>query len=307
MLGEALLTAILEFAIKSTVKPVRTFFGRLRLPKPAASWLPRLNSYLTGRVILYALLKSEPQIHLMGEYQLDDERRKLAKDKFREIRDERRPNDPHAILMTTPSWNMDPVYFEAQTLDFAAVRALRDETLGDLKPELLSSNAVIFCSETRQLILHLRSAKSDTFFEQENLHTMGGAYQPPLEGREWDKVSLLHTAKREVLEEAGKSLLWEAEPPMIIMKELETGFIQLAILGIDISANAADRLIESWEGRPVKLDFDDLQRSLMSDTAWVPTGKAAVLAWLALGAPNTNRGVRFSGLAPAALFNAVVN
>jgi hypothetical protein len=35
---------------------------------------------------------------------------------------------------------------------------------------------------------------------------------------------------------------------MIIMKESDTGFIQLAILGIDISANAADRLIDSWEG-----------------------------------------------------------
>ena len=306
MFDEAALTAIMEFALHTAVKPVRNFFAKRGLPKPADSWLPRLNSHFSGRIILYAQLESEPKIRLMGQYLLDEERRKLAEEKLREIRSEQRPNDPHAILIGEPRWNMDPVYLEAQTLDFAAVRALRDPDAGDLKPALLSSNAVIFCSETRQLIVHIRSKKSDTFSKEENLHTMGGAYQPPLNGREWDKVSLLHTAKREVLEEAGKSLLWEADPPMIIMKESDTGFIQLAILGIDISANAADRLIDSWEGRPVKLHFDDLQRSLLSDMSWVPTGKAAVLAWLALGAPNANRGVRFSGLSPTALFNAIV-
>src|SRR5438477_9878539 len=148
----------------------------------------------------------------------------MAAENLRQIISDRRPNDPQAILMNRPSWDLDPVYLESCTLDFAGVRALRDEALGDLKPEVLSSNAVIFCNETRQLILHQRSKKSDTFAKEENLHTMGGAYQPPEGGREWDKLSLQHTAKREVLEEASASLAWEAEPPMIMMKELDTGF-----------------------------------------------------------------------------------
>ena len=309
MVGEAFLTAIFEVVIASTVRPVRSVLAKWRQRDSplAKNWLPRLNAHLRDEVIIFSQVRSEPVIRLKGRYALAANRNEVANvQRLKLIKDHRR-NDPHAILTNEPKWQHDPVYLEAQTLYFSEVRALRDETLGNLRPEILSANAVFSCSETQELILHQRSTESDTFKTRRRLHTLGGAYQPPdMDGTPADKLSLMNTARREVLEEAESGLVWQETPAMILLKELETGFIQLALLGIDIPGKEAGRLVGTWEGDPIRVGFRDLHRSLTTDETWVPAGKAAVLAWLALGAPNTKGRMKFGEFTPAKLFDSVV-
>jgi 8-oxo-dGTP pyrophosphatase MutT (NUDIX family) len=110
-----------------------------------------------------------------------------------------------------------------------------------------------------------------------------------------DLYSLENTLAREVEEEARIKLTFEKKTPLLIMEEMQTGFIQVAFLGMTISAGQADHLLDNprpVEGKPVKVHFDDLQ-DLLRHPDWVPTGKAAVLAWLALGAPGAGPYVRF--------------
>lgn len=309
MVGEAFLTAILEVVITSTVRPVRSLLTKWRQngSRQAKNWLPRLNAYFDNEVFIFSQVRSEPVIRLKGRYPLDANRKEVANIQRLKLLQEQRRNDPHAVLVNLPKWQHDPVYLEAQTLYFSEVRALRDSKLGNLKPEILSANALFFCSETHELILHLRSTDSDTFKRIRRLHTLGGAYQPPdMDGTPADKLSLSNTARREVLEEAEAGLVWRETPPMICLKELETGFIQLAFLGIDIPSKEAVRLAGSWEGEPIRIAFNDLHRTLTTDESWVPTGKAAVLAWLALGAPNTKGRVKFGEFTATELFDLVV-
>lgn len=309
MVGEAFLTAILEVVITSTVRPLRSLLTRWHQSSSpqVKNWLPRLNAYFNNEVLIFSQVRSEPVIRLKGRYALAANRQELANVQRLKLIQERRRNDPHAILTNQPKWQHDPVYLEAQTLYFSEVRAMRDTTLGNLRPEILSANALFFCSETQELILHQRSTDSDTFNARRRLHTLGGAYQPPdMDGTPADKLSLTNTARREVLEEAEAGLVWRETPPMILLKEVETGFIQLALLGIDIPNKEATRLVGSWEGEPIRVAFHDLPRALTTDESWVPPGKAAVLAWLALGAPNTKRRVKFGEFTPAKLFDLVV-
>ena len=312
MIGEALLGAVFQTIIEHTIKPARNVLAKWRR-KPAANWVARLNDHFRGRVVIFGEpMRSEPRIRILGRYELDSARQEAARQQRLALINEQKRNDPHAILVNRPRWDVDPVYLEAKTLFYNEVRALRDNGLGDLKPEVLSANAVFFCDETQELILHERSFKSDTWAKPEGdempyLHTLGGAYQPPdMDGTPGDKLSLLHTARREVFEEAEAQLIWEEDPPMIMLKELETGFIQLALLGINITPRAAKRLEGNWEGRVIRVPFSELERKLTSEEPWVPTGKAHVLAWLALCSPNSRPRVRFGKLKPVELFNRIV-
>jgi len=60
----------------------------------------------------------------------------------------------------------------------------------------------------------------------------------------------------------------------------------------------------NWEGHVEEVLFKDLSQTLR-DPSWVPSGKAHVLAWLALGAPGWYRGV-FGTRSAQRLFNAAL-
>ena len=106
-------------------------------------------------------------------------------------------------------------------------------------------------------------------------------------------------------EEIQMALPGDQFPPILVAKELATGFIQVVFLGFGVGPRTLDRIQANWEGEPLRIPFAQLPM-LLQQQNWVPTGKAHILAWLALGAPNAGPKPEFGGLSPAQLFDAIV-
>ena len=167
----------------------------------------------------------------------------------------------------------------------------------------ISASAVIVCREEQVILLHERGKTVETFAE--HIHTLGGAYIPPGAGVDPDRLSLRSAGMREVREESQVALSGDMFPPMMMAKELHTGFIQLVFLGFGVRPAALAQLEGNWEGTPLRIPFAELPAALQAPN-WVPTGKAHILAWLALGAPNAGRKPRFANLSPSQLFDTIV-
>jgi len=280
----------------------KIIFSKWKGHNQVHNWISRLNDYLGDEIKIFCQNISEPNIGIIGIYPLTKAQKDLAKKHRIRLKKINRPNDPHAIMINDPIWNIDPVNLEARTLDFASVCALRDEKI---KPQILSSSAIIVCDKNKQLILHERADEVATY--PSCLHTLGGAYIPPgYRGVDSDRVSLASTKTREIHEEAQLALSSDVEPPMMLSKELSTGFIQLVFLGHNILPTAAKRLKGNWEGKIVYIPFDQLP-SILENPKWVPTGKAHVLSWLALDTPGCSRKPKFNGLKAFQLFDKIVN
>ncbi|MGC2694394.1 MAG: hypothetical protein WA738_01240, partial [Candidatus Angelobacter sp.] len=260
-------------------------------------------------VHIFGLYTELPTIEPKGRFALTEEEKLIQR--TLPVPEE---NDPHAILVTEPDWTQPKPHFEVQGLEYHELKALR--SAGKLAnragvrvhrtARVVSANAVIICRQNRQLILHYRSANSASY--PLCYHTIGGGYMPPGIHAKDDLDSLENTLAREVNEEARIKLSLEKIPQLLIMEEVETGFIQVAFLGIDIPAAQADHLPDNprpIEGRPVRVPFDKLH-DLLSRPDWVPTGKAAVLAWLALGAPAAGPYPRFGRNTAAGLCEEIL-
>jgi len=188
------------------------------------------------------------------------------------------------------------VHLAVRTLDFAGVRALR---LEGRRPLVLSAGALLVCSATQEVLLHRRGLNMDKY--SSCLHTTGGGYMPPSSHGRDDGTSLRATAEREVHEETRLALPPGASPPRLLAQELATGFIQLLYLGFDLPRAAVERAQPNWEGHIERVPFSALHAVLLRSD-WVPSGKAHVLAWLALGAPGAGDAPRFGVLTPTQLF-----
>jgi hypothetical protein len=301
-LQEWVIGKVLDKSFNSSVSLGRKMLSKWQSPDQVDNWIARLNAYFDGEVKIFCQIKREPEIHMDGLFSLTEAQKAVAVGHCLRLTSLMRPNDPHAILVGEPIWQSDPVHLDAKHVDFAGVCALRDE---GLKPEILSSSALIISSDSQEVILHRRAPDVATY--PGSLHTLGGAFMPPNTGGvDADRLSLTSTVQREIHEETQVSLITENFPPMMMAKELKSGFIQLVFLGFNISTAAAGRLKENWEGNIVRVPFSKLP-TILRDTTWVPTGKSHVLAWLALGAPGTKRKTKFGDLSASQLFNSVVN
>ncbi len=295
---------VVTWLLDKSARYVKPLIGRGALARD--KWVPQLNELFRNEVELFGPYRHEPVIHLDGPLSLSVAQTDYAaKERSRLVTDPNRSNDPNAILSSEPRWADDPVHLHAQYCDYAVVRTLRNESLGtNPRPPVLSANILMICRETREIILHRRAPWSDHLAN--HLHTLGGAYWPPnVDNREGDRLSLRRTAIREVGEEsdAAFSLL---ESPMVLFREPPTGFIQLAFLGVNISAKEVLNLKPNREGTLDHVSYDELPRRLRHERNWYPTGKAAILAWLALGAPNAGSLVKFGGFKPTQLFTQEV-
>lgn len=260
-------------------------------------------------MIIFGCTNAVPVLRLHGSVPMDAGQRAKALAERRRIRG-KQPNDPHGVLMQAPVWTDTPVVFDLHTLDYADITTLRAE--GTL-PHLVSAGAVVFCEEKGVLVLHRRASNSATY--PGCLHIIGGGYMPPAHGRENDGTSLLNTVRREAFEESRASLVWRDLPPGLLAQEVDTGFVQYVLLGVNIPAADAERLEHSPEGTITLVPFGELLHRLQrpdspdpqtQSTGWTPTGRAHVLAWLALGAPGSVRPLRFATLSAAEVFNAVI-
>ncbi|HET6351644.1 MAG TPA: hypothetical protein VFG89_05895 [Coriobacteriia bacterium] len=270
-------------------------------PKPSANWIARINNYCEGELKVRKLVEHEPKVCIDGAYKFTPEQQAEIKRFRAAIRKKGRPNDPHAIVVGTPTWESDPVTFHACTLDYAGVKTLRAE--GE-KPALLSSCVVLVCPQTRQLVLHRR--QEDVATMKGRLHTMGGGYMPPVKGGvDADRYSLKSTASREVHEESQLEISTVTQVPLMLSEELSTGFVQLVFLGMPITKAALAAMSDNWEGTVAPVGFDNLLDTFYS-ADWAPSGKGHVLSWLAIGAPGAGLRPKFGKYTASDLFDIVV-
>ncbi len=294
-IGLRLLGKVIDAAYQSTINYFKSLLPKVDLDKLRL----QLNDQFKDKVEIYCFNQKEPNINLVGKYELTATQEENARRHKDELTEKFRPNDPHVILVNDPLWEADPINLDVKSLNYSEVCALRDETP---YPQVLSAGVVLICKETEELILNRRSNDVATYSNK--LHIYAGAYIP--EGtRDPDRASLFSTIYREIHEETHMCVSTHDVQDIMMSKELKTGFIQLTALGISIEPKDFNRLENNWEGKCERVPFQDLL-SVLKHSAWVPSGKAQVLAWLALGAPNTNKGQKFGDLSAKSLFNAVI-
>jgi hypothetical protein len=267
--------------------------------KPIDNWLPLINHTLQGEAEILVECARFPVLENTGNHVLTSNEKEYADEKRAALRQ----NDPHALVSTDTIWRGQPL-IKYTTTDYAGVSAMR--ALGKL-PAILSANAVLICPESRLIIVHRRSASSATYGNY--LHTLGGAYIPQGTNalNDVDRKGLSATVGREIFEETQIRVDPESKTiPLVCMREISTGFIQLTCLGLTVSPNALLHMKANWEGELVTLSFDDLESQLLRSD-WVPTARAGILAWLAFDAPGSGWRPRFSGKTPRQLFQSLVS
>lgn len=284
---------------------IPAYLGRLK--KHDSLWntrhRERINRLLEGVAVLHGPYVEEPALHVLPRQELDPAVRELAARRREALRDVA-PNDPHALVVNQVKWNDDPPLFNLRPIDYAELCALRALPEGDRAPQVLSANALVVCAETRSILLHRRADTSATY--PSCLHTIGGGYWPPgIDGREGDGRHIRHTAVREVYEETRATIVIKDATPKVILQELHTGFVQVAFLGCVIDAEGRRHIQHNAEGSVVWLGFDELEERLANEPDWVPTAKAAVLAWLAMAAPGAGKNPRFGKRQPREVFEAI--
>jgi len=295
-LGQHLLGKATDRAIVSGAKFLASLLPEQDLEKLRL----QLNDRFKDEVEIYCFNQLEPKVHIKGKYSLTSEQMASAAIYRQQLAASGRPNDPHALLTNDPLWKADPVNLEVATVDFSEVCALRQE---GLKPQIVSASGVLLCRENEDLILHRRG---DVATYPHALHIIGGAYMPDGVGVYPDRAGLHSTAVREIHEETQAHVSVHDTPNMVMAKELSTGFIQLVLLGIPVHLKDVDKLSGNWEGQIERVPFKSLA-SVLKDPTWVPSGKAHVLAWLGLGAPNAKEGQKFGNQTARQLFNSMLD
>lgn len=252
---------------------------------------------------LYGVTKNLPRVMLTGTLKVDDSVEQLAMTSraLGEL------NELHAVA---PDWDgseTSPIH--AKTCDFAVLQALRRQATHNPDARRLrrplSANAILVCAARREILVHRRDAKSVGF--PKRLHTFGGGFKPEERKEPFsipgDRDSLEFCMVREVFEESG-ILVKPYGEPVCKSEERDTGWIQYVYLGVRVEKERA-KLEPNTEGQWVAIGYDELPNKLHSGE-WVPSGRAHVLLWLALGAPGAGLMARFNGMRPAAAYRWVL-
>jgi ADP-ribose pyrophosphatase YjhB (NUDIX family) len=237
----------------------------------------------------------------LGQYKLDVKQKKASNTIKRSLKKANRPNDPCAVLVKSPDWDDEPLCFRYHTLFYSDIRALREV---EIKPTIITANALLFSEEENCLLLHRRSQESDEF--PYTLHTFGGVFMPHGIGERSDIAGLKECVTREIHEETGLSIFITESTPIVTIDEFKINYIQVSYLGVNISASQMKDLRPNWEGTITKVSFDDLPQRLNEFQAWTPTGWVDVLLWLALNTPNASRPMTFSGISAEELCHSLV-
>lgn len=260
--------------------------------------LQRINQRYQGQVIANGPYFHEPQIEETGPWQLDAEQQASSENYRQHFRQNNIPNDPHAAVAHAMTVHDDPVALQVLTLDYGALKALRERLPQTDWPKVLSASVLIIDPVGEKLILHRRSAKSATY--PNYLHTIGGAYWPAMDGRDGDRQSIRNTAIRETLEEINTPVVIKKQTPLCLLEEVQTGFVQFIYLGCTVYDT--DYLKSNAEGKFTTVAFNKIAETLKKQNNMVPTGEAAILLWLAMGAPGTEQGTRLGSYKPRQLF-----
>lgn len=272
---------------------------KIRLHSISKEDLDRINKIYKNLVRAYGPYTNQPIINENGHWQLTPTQEAIAQQFYHFFKENNIPNDPHAAIVDALNPQDDPVVLNVKIMDYSTLKALRSESNATQWPHILSASALIVDSKNETIILHRRSEKSATYANY--LHTIGGAYWPAMNGRDGDRASVLRTAQREALEEISTYLTIHKTTPLFLLEELETNFVQFVFLGCP--PNDTCTLQSNAEGSFSTIKFNALKDLLLSQKQKiVPTGEAALLLWLAMGAPGTDENTKFSGDSPLQLF-----
>lgn len=274
--------AVIALFFRGTIVDIWRHYFSPPNPQVSPSTISQLNGLYPQKVKIYGSLRCLPL--------LEDKGRKVVNKDIAEqaarIRPTLKVNDPHALLDEAPRWSDEPVYIKYKSLDFAELCAFRDKAPAGQWPRVLSTCVLPVHSETRTVFLHRLSNKSVTY--PDYLHVFGGGFMPSISttpGR-FDR-DLISCARREFEEESGMMFAGNSFP-MVAAEELDTGFVHVAFLGVNLDPQEVNRRRANWEGRIVEVHFTEIL-DWLKDVRWVPTGKLHVLLWLAMGAPGTQR------------------
>jgi hypothetical protein len=251
--------------------------------------LSELNSLYRDRVKIIRFVENEPKLIDEGFYALtENQNNKMLQFEIKRKAEKGgiiKANDWHGIVFDEPVWTDNPVTIRYYKIKYSGLCILLED---GVKFQILSANVLAFSDDTKELILHRRAEKSRTY--PGALHTFGGAFIPDGEyGFNHDKDSLISTAEREFLEELSIPFTWTSGP-MAIVKEIDTGFFHLILLGVNIRSKILARAKGGIEGHIKMIGYADLKNQLLSSQPnWVPTGKIHVLLWLALGAYGSEK------------------
>lgn len=268
--------------------------------KMAKETIERINNYFYGYFKLFQILTEFPVLKDTGIYQSELNIQDSIKNHINQLT----INDPHALLNHPTNYFDSPITFHYKTTDFATICALREI---QEKPQIISAGVVAINEEKRTLFLHRRTPKSATYANA--LHIIGGGYAPLStdERVKDDGYSLKNTMTREFSEEFRIQVNIPKNIKILFGKESDTGFIQIVALGATVDSDDIDKIHTNWEGDKVLLEFDDLYDKLTDKNEfWVPSGKAHILIWLALGAPSCHPNTKFSGYSAKELFDKII-
>ena len=274
----------------------------------APHWIARVNGCTQFQNLVHIYcerpVQSIPEVLIRGSICLQDD----MEEKASEMRKSLKVNDAHALVRgPVDRCARSGLPIEVDSIDFAGLSILRKgPQVSDIY--VLSACGVIVCPERRVIILHRRSGDSATF--PNCLHTIGGAFMPGVPGRIGDP-SLSFTLTREFMEEAQINVIGLARKSIVSVEtsyadrnhaELRGKFLQFVYLGCVIRPEDADSIRRyaekhsTHEGICTAISYDELPELLEDPSCdWVPSGRAHILAWLALGAPQ---GGRFDILRP---------
>jgi 8-oxo-dGTP pyrophosphatase MutT (NUDIX family) len=297
----SLLAAVVDSLIGRMLSAAYAATVSSRKSVPVRGWEALIERHC-GDTRFIGIVTEEPRIDLMPRTVLTPEEQTTRATVLPGIL----RNDPHGMLLEPPTLLSRSFRLSVQPLDYADLEVLRRRNSHGW---IISAGALLVCRTEKVIVLHHRSPHSRTY--PDALHIVGGAYIPPgiRPDIEDDGHSLFATARREVMEETRAAITLDNDPPIIVSEELSTRFFQFIIHGAEISSRELSMLRENWEGvNIIAIQFDELEKWLLAPPLpWVPTGKAHVLAWLALGAPGAGRRPRFGRYSPKALFNRVVS
>ena len=242
-----------------------------------------------------------PELMNLGQYNLDKKTQKTSNRIKRSLQDNNRPNDPCAVLIKDPDWKDEPLHLLYHTLFYSDIRALRKE---NIRPTIISANALLFSEEERCILVHRRSQESDDF--PYTLHTFGGAFMPHGIGGRGDIAGLKECVTREIHEETGLSVFISEFTPIVTIDEFKIDFVHISYLGVNISTDQMNDLRPNWEGTITKIPFDDLHKWLDNFQEWTITGWVDVVLWLSLDTPNASKSISFAGKSAEDLCKSVL-
>ncbi len=258
-----------------------------------------INTHFSEKIELIGFYQNDASIEIAGEITITSELVTASEIQLSRLQLSASPNETHAIVIGYKNLVDDSLHLQLQTLDFSNICAMR--AAGN-QPAILSASAILVCPDTEELILHQRSAKVAT--HPNHWHIFGGAFNPTLDISN-NQASLRLTLQRELLEETSLQLSLPQKPMFVLTKEKTTGFLQWCVLGVPVEVSQLAQLQGNWEGSIHRVSFDQLNEFLQEPN-WVASGKALILCWLALGAPQTKPGQKFGAYTSLQLFEKLI-